>query len=168
MLYCRLLRDCKTCGTGANTPFSCCSPYSLVQTNILSFPKTKSECNSWYMVKSSFHASTLTTLTRCQFGFTWHDPFLSSLFPAVCPTVTRGGTVYSKCNVQEVPCYCCLLRFVIQTLKWNAHKALYCKGTTRRGTVLLPGVLVRKHLLQTCLLCSFGVSWGKQHLFFLL
>lgn len=69
-----------------HTPFSCCSPHSLVQMNMLSFPKAKSECSSLCMVKSSFHTSTLSTLRCCQFGFTWQDPFLSSLFPALCPT----------------------------------------------------------------------------------
>lgn len=117
-----------------------------------------SECNSLYMVKSSFHTNTLSTLRCCWFGFTWHDPFLSCLFPAACPTVTSCGRVYSKFNVQKVPSYCFLFRFLIRTLKGNGHKALQCKGTTGSDAVLLPGVLVRKHLVQTCLLYSFRVS----------
>lgn len=105
---------------------------------MLSFPKRKSECNSLSMVNSSFLTSTLSTLRGCQFGFSWQDPFLSSLFSVVCPTVTHCWRVYSKYNAQKVPCYLCLLRFLIRTLKWNGHKALYCKGTTCSGTVLLP------------------------------
>lgn len=120
---CQLLRGCKACATRAHSLFLLLS-HSLVQMNTLSFPKTKSECNSLYMVKSSFHTNTLSTLRCCWFGFTWHDPFLSSLFPAVCPTVTCCGRVYNKFNVQKVPCYGCLPRFLIRTLKGNGHKAL--------------------------------------------
>ena len=169
MLYFWLLRDCQAACTCACvrllelvqilTPFSRCSPCPPAQMNILGFPKTKCECNSWYMVKSSFNTRVLTTPTCCQFGFTWYDLFLSSLFPAACPTVTHGGTVRNEVNVQKMPCYHCLLRFLTTTLKWNSHKALYCNGTTHSGTVLFPCVLVRKQLVQSMhMSCSFRVS----------
>lgn len=150
------LRDCETARAHAcarllepvqiRAPFSRCSP---AQMNVLGFPKTGCECNSWYVVQSSFKTRALTVPTRCQLGFVWYDLFLSSLFPAARPTLTYGGTVHNAVNVQKTPCYHCLLRFLTPPLKWNSRKALYCNVTTRSGTVLFPCVLVRKQLVQS-------------------
>lgn len=179
MLHFCLLRDCETLYAHAwvrlsepvyiLTPFSHCSPCPPAQLNLLGFPKTKCERNSWYVVKSSFDTGALTTPTCCQFGFAWYDVFLSSLFPAACPTLTHGGAVCNEVNVQKMPCYRCLLGF-LPTLKWNSHKALYCNGTTHTGCLissLISRVLVRKQLVQSMHMShSFRVSQGNQLSFF--